>query len=234
MKLHCGKRFELGRKAEQENIKKLLSLLPSFREPVNVLDVGCNDGQLSLTVASFVNCANVYGIEINCDALAHRDKNILPVCADLNKGFPFCDEVFHLVISNQVIEHLCDIDSFVKEIWRVLKPQGYAIISTDNLASWHNILALLFGYQDFSQNISKERTIGNPLSPHYMKPLGSWVHNKILSYRSLAEIFLIHGFTVEVSQGAGYPPFSGRLSSFLSKINPSHAKFITIRVRKKI
>ena len=66
---------------------------------------------------------------------------------DLNKKFPIKDNSVDVVVSDQVIEHLTDVvDNFVKEIFRILKPEGYAVISTENLSSWNNLFALLFGY----------------------------------------------------------------------------------------
>lgn len=70
-----------------------------------------------------------------------------------------------LFIQNPVIEHLFDTDNFVSESFRILKPGGYTIVSTVNLASWHNIFALILGYQPFDfANISIKGTIGNPFS----------------------------------------------------------------------
>jgi SAM-dependent methyltransferase len=75
---------------------------------------------------------------------------------------------FDVIFSNQVIEHLDYPDNFVREAFRVLKTDGYVVVATENMASWHNIFALLLGYQDFSsQGPSREYRMGNPLSPYY-------------------------------------------------------------------
>lgn len=56
---------------------------------------------------------------------------------------PFEDNVFDFVVSFQVIEHIKDDNAFVKEIHRVLKPNGKCILSTPNILTtltrnpWH-------------------------------------------------------------------------------------------------
>ena len=176
----------------------------------------------------------LYGIEIVDERreTALR-KGIIAQTGDLNEPFPFQDDFFEIVHANQVIEHLKDTDHFIKEIWRVLKPGGYAVICTENLSSWHNIFSLLFGWQPFSlSNVCEKRfQIGNPLAIHHgdapTKPQ-SWQHHRVFAYRGLKEIFVAHGFEAEPIKGSGYFPLPARLS----KLDPRHAAFLTLKVRK--
>lgn len=64
---------------------------------------------------------------------------------DLEKPFKVKSNSINLVIALEVIEHLFDTDHFLTEICRVLKPGGFLILSTPNLASLLNRLRLLFG-----------------------------------------------------------------------------------------
>ncbi len=56
---------------------------------------------------------------------------------------PFEDQIFDFVVSFQVIEHIEKDDFFVKEIQRVLKPNGKFIVTTPNILTtltrnpWH-------------------------------------------------------------------------------------------------
>lgn len=106
------------------------------------------------------------------------------------------------------------------------------MISTENLASWHNILSLLFGWQPFSLgNISSYKLgIGNPLALHRGENLSfsSWQHIRVFAYQGLKEIFEIKGFKVEKILGAGYYP----LPNLMAKLDPRHAAFLTIKARK--
>ena len=124
---------------------------------------------------------------------------------------------------------MTEIDSYISEIYRILKPGGYAIISTENLSSWHNIFALIIGWQAFSQHISKRYHIGNPLSPHFDEDLREgWTHYIIFTFYSLQEIFKKYNFVIEEARGAGYYPLPG----YFAKIDSRHSHFITIKVRK--
>lgn len=63
-----------------------------------------------------------------------------------------------------MIERLADTDVFVADLGRVLAPGGYAVVSTENLAGWHNVFALVLGWQPLSlTNVSETRLgLGNP------------------------------------------------------------------------
>ena len=86
--------------------------------------------------------------------------------------------------ANQVIEHLYETDSFVNEIPRVLRKDGYAVISTEALSSWHSVFALILGWQPFSlTNISdKKLGLGNPLALHRgeLATAVSWRHVRVV------------------------------------------------------
>lgn len=146
---------------------------------------------------------------------------------------PFKSNTFDVVSANQIIEHLINIDLFIEEIYRVLKPKGYLLISTENLSSWHNLFALLLGWQAFSQHLSSKRNIGNPLR---MGPLENFEHEsthvKIFTLRGLKELLKLYGFKIELIYGAGYYPFPPPLSNYLVKLDPNHAAFIGIKARK--
>lgn len=194
------------------------------------IDLGCDNGQWTKKVAEKINTKNVFGLDYISSQL--RKANALGIKTkkgNLNEKFPYRSDSFDIVHANQVIEHLTEIDNYISEIYRILKPGGYAIVSTENLASWHNIFSLIMGWQAFSQHISKRYHIGNPLSPHFEEDLKEgWTHNIIFTFYSLQEIFKKYGFTIEEARGAGYYP----LPSFFAKIDPRHSHFITIKARK--
>jgi len=153
--------------------------------------------------------------------------------SDLNNRFPYDDNFFDIVHSNQVIEHIKDTDFFVSEIFRILKPGGFAIVSTENLASWHNIGALLLGYMPFSLvNITlKTSALGNPLAPHNNISFwqnDSWQHVRVFTTKALKHLFELFGFQTEKIYGAGYYPFG----NYFAKLDPSHSAFITLKIRK--
>jgi SAM-dependent methyltransferase len=212
----------------------ILDCLEPSQSDISLLDSGCDDGEWTLKLGARIGAVRLHGIEIVDERRqAALGKGILARPGDLNEPFPFGDEQFEIVHANQVIEHLKDTDNFIKEIWRTLKPGGYAVICTENLSSWHNIFSLVFGWQPFSlSNVCEKRfQIGNPLAIHYdVAPSNpqSWQHNRVFAYRGLKEIFAAHGFVIERIEGSGYYP----LPNCLSKLDPRHAAFLTLKIRK--
>ena len=111
----------------------------------SVLDVGCGDGahygRLLATIAHAY-----YGLDVSQVAVdVARQSGILARQHDLGNAFPFPDEMFDSVICLEVLEHLFDPAFTLREICRVLKPNGCAILSVPNIAHFSNRARLLFG-----------------------------------------------------------------------------------------
>lgn len=202
-----------------------------------VLDLGCGDGSFTTRIVQRFGSTDIYGIESNIEKARKAEAlGIKIFISDLNRVFPFEDSCFDIVLSNFVIEHIFDVDNFVKEIRRVLKPGGCTIIGTENLASTHNLLALLFGMQPFPMSIalSSKFRLGNRLQAKNCMPLsdGESPHIRVFAYQGLHDIFKVYSFKIEKMCGAGYPPFVGWIGHFFARIDPRHAAFNLVKVRK--
>jgi len=98
----------------------------------SVLDVGCGDGKELKRYAK--DTVSGCGLDTNLDkikSVKNNTSNCCFVCADV-QNLPFKDETFDLVTATEVIEHLPDHNRFLNEVYRVLKPNGFLIISTPN------------------------------------------------------------------------------------------------------
>jgi hypothetical protein len=97
----------------------------------------------------------------------------------------------------------------------VLKPSGVIVLSTENLASWHNLASLIFGWQPLSlMSISDTRLgTGNPLAVHRGKASAakSSYYPRVCTCRRLFESVETHGFAIVEIRGSGCFPFSGEL-----------------------
>jgi SAM-dependent methyltransferase len=178
-------------------------------------------------------------VEVVEDARQEAERRgIEAVPANLNDELPFADESFDLVHANQVIEHVQDLDHFVTEIARVLRPGGRAIVCTENLASWHNIAALALGFMPFSlTNISTRGAIGNPFnlaSTPAAELETSWFHTRVLTAVGLEHLFRVHALDVVARFGSGYHPLPPRLARLAARRDVRHAAFIGVVAEKPV
>jgi SAM-dependent methyltransferase len=202
-----------------------------------VLDIGSGNGEFTCMIK---NCFNgnteVVGMDNNPNftEMALSMYGYKTILADADKPFPFDNNSFDLVICSQIIEHLYNTDQFVSEIYRILKYDGVCVCSTPNLASVHNIICLLLGYQPFTCHISDMMDLGTlypPLHPEWSEP--KWLgmkHRRIFTARSLKGIFEYYGFKCESIKGFGYY-FMPQIIQELIK-SPRHSAYMTIRARK--
>lgn len=226
------KLIETAANRNHENISVLLGK----KNNATFLDLGCDDGEVTKKISQKLRAKKIYGVDIEPLKLKlAMGRGIIAVKADLNKRLPFKNNTFDVIHSNQVIEHLYNTDMFVSEIYRILKKDGYAVISTENLSSWHNIFALVLGLQPFSMtNFSIKGIIGNPFAlwnNTHTDNSGyvSWNHMRLFSYFGLKDLFEKHGFLVKKIKTAGYYPFWGKLAD----IDPMHGHWIAIKVVKR-
>jgi len=222
--------------ASVENENNILTFLPERKNTV-YLDLGCDDGVKTIVRANKIKTNKIKGVEIvKSQANIARKKLIEVFTTDLNNKLPFTSDSIDIITNNQVIEHLDDTDFFLTEISRVLKKNGILILSTENLASWHNIFSLFCGFQPFSMsNFSNKGSIGNPFAlwkdqPKIEKNRFSWLHKRLFSYFGLIDLLKKHGFSILDVKTTGYYP----LPNFLSNIDKIHGHWITIKAIKSV
>lgn len=233
--LEMGRVEAIYKKDQQSNYNSVLSLLDK-NEKADVVDLGCETGRFTMRVARKIGSKKIYGVDYCSKFIQLSRRNQVDVReANLNEFIPYDSGSFDVVIANQVIEHLSNTDEFLREIYRVLKKGGYTVVSTPNLAVWHNIYAIFKGYQLFSTSVSDEICLGNPHSPIYKMWFGDEYndgHKRIFTHRGLKELFEYHGFQIDKIVGSGYYPFSGKLAEALCKIDVKHSQYLTVKARK--
>ena len=111
-----------------------------------VLEVGCGRGDFSLFLSG--KGAVVHGtdfsdsaIEIAKAKVANNYSNIQFSVADAQQ-MPFGDAVFDVIYSCECLEHIPDPQKALNELFRVLKPGGTAVITTENYSNGMIILWL--------------------------------------------------------------------------------------------
>jgi len=201
-----------------------------------LLDLGCDDGRFTLELGRKIGTSDLHGVDMVDESLQLCEaKRIKTYRANLNEPLPLDSESFDMVHANYIMEHVYNTDLFVKEIHRVLRRQGYTVISVPNLAAWHNILCLFLGWQPFPASLSDEIDIGNPLHGFYKTCATRSKypsHQRIPTYRGLKELLLYHGFSTEKIAGAGYYPLWGMASRLVSRLDPRHSAYLIVKSRK--
>lgn len=199
--------------------KEAVLFLLEKDESAVLVDLGCGDSKrLTRRVMEKVGVQGASGVDLE----PYDEGGLSVVAGDLNNALPFPTDRFDVVIASQIIEHLWNTDGFLKEVKRVLKPHGYAIISTPNLASWHNLVYLLLGKQPSVATVSDE------LYPWKEKP----GHCRVFTATELIKLLEFHGFAVKEIIGTSYYPLTGKLANWLARRDWKHAGNITVKVRK--
>jgi SAM-dependent methyltransferase len=185
-------------------------------------------------VANCARVAEAYGIERVDERIAEAsDHGVIVTKADLNDPLPYRDHFFDIIHANQIIDRLFNTDLFLSEVRRVLRAGGYAILSTNNLGSWHNVFSLALGVQPTPIRVSSEVMVGNAFDPLQgaRYPSQDDGHERIFSYQGLHELCGHHGFRVETMRTVGYYPLPLSLARLMCQIDSIHGAFLIIKLR---
>ena len=208
---------DLNRSVTAHMSEDVLTFLNCLRDKKmeRMLDIGCGYGGVSMTIAQHLSISEIFGVDIDERVFEEaRSKGLIVTKLDAEKEpYPFSNDYFDLITSFGVLEHLSYFDHVFTESFRILKPRGYLLISTPNLASWINRLALLLGYQPRDVEISKKFAVG--VSKHYGKYAIGHLHTSTL--RALKELLVQYGFKIIATKGC--KPYVSRLNPILNLID---------------
>jgi methionine biosynthesis protein MetW len=130
---------------DRTRIARLRELL-RLRPHGSLLDVGCYDGQLLTRVLERRESELVVGIDVAETALhAAARRGIAAARAQLERTLPFKDASFATVLAGEVIEHVFDTQQVMDELARVLRPNGWLVLTTPNLVALSGRAQLLLG-----------------------------------------------------------------------------------------
>lgn len=132
---HAG-RYEKAAIIQHEIGERLFERLDYLNiKPEYVLDLGCGPGMFSKRLKKYYPAANIVGFDLAHDMLRQakrkqgwRSKWSL-VGGDM-AAMPFASEQFDLVFANQVIHWSDSLPLVVRELARVMSPQGCLMFST--------------------------------------------------------------------------------------------------------
>lgn len=114
-----------------EYVEKAIRLFPS--DKLAFCDAGCGNG---IYLKYFLNNhqeMQLFGFDFSEDIVEIAKQNTgLEIKAGNLEQAPFEDKKFNIILCTQVIEHMLDDKKAMSELYRMLKPGGYLILSTDN------------------------------------------------------------------------------------------------------
>ena len=146
---------------------KKIYIVKEIHEPKRILEIGCALGHFLYWVMP--HFTEVYGVEYSDYAIENSINDKFKISKEFFGKFK--SNFFDVICAWDVFEHVPNIDSYIKECYRILKPGGRLILTTPNS-------------QSISFKIFKERWID--ITPPE--------HLAIYSKRSLGILFNKYGF----------------------------------------
>jgi ubiquinone/menaquinone biosynthesis C-methylase UbiE len=153
----------------------LVRFVRRLPEAEHALDLGCGDGRLTAELrAGAITAADVSSVALRRATGRLPDAEIALIAP--GEPLPFVDGEFELVLCAETIEHVRDVQLFLSEIRRVLRPGGGLAVTTP---AHDRITGLRLAVSGFESGF-------DPLSPHL----------RFFTRRSLARLLDAMGFDV--------------------------------------
>ena len=162
----------------------------NFFPDQKILDIGCGQGRHCFGAYMHADL-HVYGIDMGLDDVKKANENFNQFKESENekscnfmvgnaKNLPFAENTFDHVVCSEVLEHIIDYESALKEIKRVLKPDGTFALSVPKFFPEWVCWKLSKDYQNEPRGhvrIFKYKELKNSVSTlgfkFYKKALGS-------------------------------------------------------------
>jgi 2-polyprenyl-3-methyl-5-hydroxy-6-metoxy-1,4-benzoquinol methylase len=177
----------------------------------------------------------LYGLEFFAQGETARKNGLEIRECDLTQTWPCEDGEFDVVLSNQVLEHIPNTDHFFQELHRILKPGGYAVVSTPNLGSWVHIAMLALTIHPVHCWVSDRLcALGNPISSlrGRIREVPTHAHLRLFTPRALQEMAQAYGLLAEklICGSYGLPVVDRIFSHFI----PYYGMYATLKMRKPL
>jgi SAM-dependent methyltransferase len=185
--------------------------LAATERPGRALDLGAGQGAISQALRD--RGFEVTATDVNTSQF--RASGVTCLKTDLNRPLPFSEGSFDLVMAVEILEHLESPRGLLREIFRVLRPGGLAVVTTPNITSFPSrVLFLATGWFDLF--VPMRRRLQDPLDNEadgHISPVPGW----LLRYHLREGGFMIERTRYSMAYIPGVPRavlrfFHGRLS----------------------
>ena len=131
----AGKSEKMSKSRLVRSLPRLL--LQKLNEKSCVLDVGCGSGKFLNEIKSVFGC-KVYGLDISEQAAkTAKDDYGIEVFTGVVTVAPFPPDYFDVITAWQYLEHVHNPLESLQMFYRLLKPDGFCLISTPNFNSFN-------------------------------------------------------------------------------------------------
>lgn len=154
--------------------------------PSHVLDLGCSGGRLGGRLSQLGH--QVVGVEIESIPGAAERLDRL-VIADLEQGIPpDAGTGYDVVVAGDVLEHVRSPEGLLREMHRVVRPGGAAVVSVPNFGHWYVRIRVALGLFDYDRRGILDRG-----------------HLRFFTRRSLTRLVKQSRWTISRTEYAGLP-----------------------------
>jgi 2-polyprenyl-3-methyl-5-hydroxy-6-metoxy-1,4-benzoquinol methylase len=159
----------------EERVKRFCAVA---NRGLHVLDIGCGRGQATRLLREVGN--RVVAMDIAHEPVMRarqQDRSGVYLQACCDAPLPFPANCFDAVYSAEVIEHLLDPETMVRECYRILKPSGVLFVTTPYHGLIKNLVLVAAAFD------------------WHFNPTGA--HVRFFSENSLRALLLRNGFAVD-------------------------------------
>lgn len=142
----------------------------------DVLDVGCGPGTITVEMAGLVAPGRVVGLDASAEVVAAASDADTSGAVEFRTGdataLPFDDDDFGVVHAHQLLQHVADPVSVLREMARVTRPGGVVAARDSDYAGmfWHPRLPGLDEWLELYRTLAR----GNGGEPDAGRRLLSW------------------------------------------------------------
>ncbi|MEX0800472.1 MAG: methyltransferase domain-containing protein [Dehalococcoidia bacterium] len=163
-----------------------------------ILDAGCGVGAFVRRLGEF--SSDVYGFDIDEERVREGAGQVPNLVLSVGESIPFADDTFDVVLLHEVLEHVTNDVETLREVRRVLRPGGRAVVFCPNR---------LYPFETHGIFLGKRYVFGNV-------PLVNWTpdllrnrlvpHARAYTYRGLRRVYRKAGLRARLHDYV-YPGF---------------------------
>jgi ubiquinone/menaquinone biosynthesis C-methylase UbiE len=137
-----------------------------IKDDSTILDIGCGSGHLLRTARDINSKCECWAIDV-LDSKIMETVDCKFQVADA-RSLPFEDSYFDVVFTLDILEHIKDnVESAIKEIHRILKPNGFAILSGPTESSFYRLCRSILFYLTKNNRENQDTLERQEIDFHY-------------------------------------------------------------------